>query len=157
MLQLARATPPLCMLRASFIDFGGCGVGTGVGWWWARCCSLLSLSESAQRIFACVSRHFSPYPLDSLFCATSALRPLVASHNTCSEDKSRSPGRGIPSGPSLSSPSDAPKRRWNIHGRLGDKRKRRARGAGIIISRCSGDRPGGLTPDAPRATAQRTG
>ena len=34
-------------IRASFIYFGGCGLGTGVGWWWAPL--LLAAQPMAER------------------------------------------------------------------------------------------------------------
>ena len=43
-------------LRASFIDFGGCRLGTGVGWWWALLLlAAQPIEERATRFRLCQS------------------------------------------------------------------------------------------------------
>ena len=73
-------------LRASFIDSAGHWLERRVGWWWARCCSLLRQWQSAQRVSAGSSRRFASRPLDSLSYATFAPRRPLAFHNTCSNN-----------------------------------------------------------------------
>jgi len=71
-------------VRASFIDFGGCGLGTGVGWWWALLLlAAQPIGERAARFRLCQSAFQFPPARFSLLRHISS-PPAVASHNTCS-------------------------------------------------------------------------